>query len=128
MPIGRVPSWCSRENNALTVTSGVMFQLRLAPPAFLLSCCTRGNTPETPGTSVPATALAIVLAFRATPAVPAVLTVHAPDDVVLPHNVVYSLFCNAGLIFPTPEPPLLNSVRVVPLKMCGVSSKRNWIL
>src|SRR5689334_18323966 len=100
--MGRVPSWCSRENKPEMVTSGVMFQLIEPVPVFRLSCCVNGSTPETPGTRVPATALLIVLAFSATPALPEVLTVHAPADVTVPQSVLNSLFCSAGFTFHRP--------------------------
>src|SRR5450759_1743794 len=120
MLMGRVPIWFSRENKAATFTLGVMFQFNEAVPAFRLSCCVKYWTPATPGSKVPATALFIVLEIVLTVGV----TLHALVPVRQPQTVLNHKVCSAGFTFQTPAPPE-NSVRVVPLKRCGVSSKRN---
>src|SRR4051794_34788520 len=107
-PIGRVPTWCSRDARANRFTFGVMFHPMEPEMALRFSCCANDWTPGTPVTSVPLVALVRAFAI--------VLTLTEPHDV----NAAFGLqrvwnrrSCNVGSTFQMPLPPPKNIERVV---------------
>src|SRR3954454_20311971 len=92
-PIGRVPSWCSRENMPNMLKSGVKFQPRDPVIALRLSCWVKYWAPSTPETNDPATALLSAVEMALTVGV----TLQVPFALTPPHSVPNREDCKAGL-------------------------------
>src|SRR5689334_18999855 len=122
--MGRVPICCSRDISAERLKSGVTFRLNEPVSALRFSCWVKYCAPGAPDTREPATALLRAVDIAAIVGV----TLQVRVAVKLPHSVLNKDDCTAGLIVHTPPGPRENSVRVVPLKMCGVSSNRSCSL